>query len=120
MEFLLETDGNIFTNLRYTQLLIWGRINKCDRTRLDETKETLLVNNARHSFFSDCEVYLNNEQVRRANSFYAHQAFASAELSTTKGTKECQWYRYDVELNYITKSAFTDTVFQKNKDDFTF
>ena len=59
-----------------------------------------------------------------ANSFYAHQAFVSAEFSGTKGTKEslsqCQGYRYEIEPNDFTKRAFTDTVFQRDKDEFTF
>ena len=124
IEFQLETDRNIFTDLRSTRLFIRGRVIKGDRTRLDNAEETLLVNNALHSLFSNCEVYLNNEQVHSANSLYAHQAFVSAEFSGTKGTKEslsqCQGYRYEIEPNDFTKRAFTDTVFQKDKDEFTF
>ena len=120
----METDRNIFTDLRSTRLFIRGRVIKGDRTRLDNAEETLLVNNALHSLFSNCEVYLNNEQVHSANSLYAHQVFVSAEFSGTKGTKEslsqCQGYRYEIEPNNFTKRAFTDTVFQKDKDEFTF
>ena len=120
----METDRNIFTDLRSTRLFIRERVIKGDRTRLDNADETLLVNNALHSLFSNCEVYLNNEQFHSANSLYAHQAFVSAEFSGTKGTKEslsqCQGYRYEVEPNEFTKRPFTDVVFQKDKDEFTF
>ena len=41
-----------------------------------------------------------------------------------KGTKEslsqCQGYRYEIEPNDFTKRAFTDTVFKKDQDEFTF
>ena len=91
---------------------------------MDNAKETLLGNNALHSLFSNGKVYLNREQVHSANSLYAHQAFVSAEFSGTKGTKEslsqCQGYRYEIEPNDFTKRPFTDVVFQKDKDEFTF
>ena len=120
----METDRNIFNDLRSTPLFIRGRVIKGDRTRLDKAKETLLADNALHSLFSNCEVYLNNDEVHSANSLYAHQALVSAELSGTKGTKEslsqCQGYRYEIEPNDFTKRPFTDVVFQKAKDEFTF
>ena len=77
-----------------------------------------------HSLFSNCEVYLNNEQVHSVNSLYAHQASVYAEYSGTKGTKkslsQCQGYRYEIEPNDFTKRPFTDVVLQKDKDEFTF
>ena len=124
IEIQLETDCNIFTDLRSTQLFIRRTVIKGDQTRLDNAEETLLVNNALHSLFSNCEVYLNNEQVHSANSLYAHQVFVSAEFSGTKGTKEslseCQEYWYENESNDFTKRPFTNVVFQKDKDVLTF
>ena len=55
IEFQLETDRNIFTDLRSTRLFIRGRVIKGDRTRLDNAEETLLVNNALHSLFSNAK-----------------------------------------------------------------
>ena len=124
IRFQLETDRIIFTELRSTRLFSRGRVIKGDRTLLNNAEETLLIFNALHSLFSNCEVCLNNEQVHSANSLYAHQAYASAEFSGKKGTKEslsqCQVYRYEIEPNDFTKRAFTDTVFKKDTDEFTF
>ena len=120
----METDRNIFTDLRSTRLFIRGRVIKGNQTSLDNSEETLLVNNAPHSPFSISEVYLNNEQVHSADSLYAHQDFVSDEFSGTKGTKEslsqCQGYRYKIEPNNFTKIPFTDVVIQMDKDEFTF
>ena len=65
IEFQLETDRNIFADLRSTRLFIRGRVINWDGTRLDNAEETLLVNNALHSLFFNLEVCLNNEQVHR-------------------------------------------------------
>ena len=111
----METDRN---NLLTCDLLDYsseegGRVFKGDRTRLANSEETLLINNALHSLFSNCEVYLNNEQVHSASSLYVHQAFVSAEFSGTKGTKESLSQRhvgrYEIEPNDFTKREFTDT-----------
>ena len=124
IEFQLETDRNIFTDLRSTRLFIRRIIIKGDRTSLDNAEVTILVNNALHSLFSNCEVYPNNEQVHSANSLHAHQAFVSTKFSGTNGIKEslsqCQGYRCVIEPNYFTKRPFTDVVFQKDKDEFIF
>ena len=118
----LEIDRINFTDLRSTQIFIRGRVIKGDRTRVDDFKETLLVNNALHSLFSNCEIYLNNDQVHNANSLYAHHAFVAAEFSGTKGAKgsfsKCQGYQNEVELNDFRKRPYPDTVFQKEKDEF--
>ena len=110
--------------MRSTRLFIRGRVIKGGRTRLDNAEETLLVSNALHSLFSNCEVYLNNEQLHSANSLSAHQAFVSAVFSGTKRTEESlsqsQGYRYEIEPNDFTIRAFTDTVFRKDPDEFTF
>ena len=124
IKFQLETDGSLFTDLHSTRLFTRGRIIKGDQTRLDNAEETILVNNALHSFFINCEVYLNNEKVHCANSLYTHQAFVFAEFSGTNGTKEslshCQGYGYQVEPNDFTERPFTDTVLQKDKVTFNF
>ena len=124
MEFQLKIDRNTFADMRSSRLLIRGRAIKVDRTRLDKADETLLVNNALHSIFSYCEVYLNNEEVHSSNFLYAQQALVSAEFSGTKGTKatlsQCQGYRYKTDPNDFTKSPFEDVVFQKDKYEFTF
>ena len=64
--FRLEANCIIFTDLRSTRLFIRGRVFKVNRTRLDNAEETLLVNNALHSLLSNCEIYVNNEQVHNS------------------------------------------------------
>ena len=52
-EFQLETDRNIFTDLRSSRLFIRGRVIKGDRTCLDNAEGILLVNNALYLLFSN-------------------------------------------------------------------
>ena len=39
------------------------------------------VNNLLHSLISNCEVYLNNQQVYNSNSLIGHKAFISKEFN---------------------------------------
>ena len=83
--FQLGTDRNILTDLQSTQIFFRGRGVKGDRASLYNTEETLLVNNALHSLFCNCEVYLKNEKVHSANSPSTHQFLS---LQSFHGQKE--------------------------------
>ena len=119
IQFQLESNCIIFTDLRSTRLFIRGTVTKVNRTHLDNAEETLWVNNALHSLLSNCDIYVNNEQVQIPNSLYARQAFVSAENLGTKGTEERlshgQGYRYESEPIDFSKRPFTDVFFKKLK-----
>ena len=46
------------------------------------------VNNVLHSLFSNCEVYLNNQQVYNSNGLYGHKAFISNKFNASTRNNE--------------------------------
>ena len=54
------------------------------------------VNNLLHSLFSNCEVYLNNQQVYNSNGLYGHKALISNEFNAStmnnEGILACHGY----------------------------
>ena len=46
------------------------------------------VNNVLHSLFSNCEVYLNNQQVYNSNGLYGHKALISNEFIASSRNNE--------------------------------
>lgn len=113
LEFQLETDRNVLIDLQQIFLHLRVKVRKGDGA-LEAADDTYMVNNSMHSLFSNCEVYLNNEQVFTANGLYAHNAFISNEFLGTRGTKEsisiCQGYSYETD-----PTALTDPNIQKRK-----
>ena len=49
----------------------------------DDLQYLTHVNNLLHSFFSNCEVYLNNQQVYNSNGIYGHKALISNEFNAS-------------------------------------
>ena len=78
---------------------------------LENADEFMFSNKVLHSFFSNCEVYSNNEQVYIFNGLYPHKAQISIEFSGTRGLKDsfgiCQGYLYENIPNYFTSAPFT-------------
>ena len=62
IEFLLETDRNVFLDLQEVYLSLKLQLKNGMRN-LQPEDEACFVNNILHSLFSNCEVYFNNEQV---------------------------------------------------------
>ena len=60
------------------------------------------VNNLLHSLFSNCEVYLNNQQVYNSNGLYGHKALISNEFTAStrnnEGILACHGYEFEKEL----------------------
>ena len=58
------------------------------------------VNNILQSFFSNVEVYINNQQIYNSNGFYVHNTFISNNFkrgilkSDYKGFSHCEGYEY--------------------------
>ena len=109
LEFVLETDRNIFIDLTEMYLQLKVRVTSStgnlDPASADD--DVCLVNNGMHSLFSNCQVYFNSELVYSSNGLYAHKAFLSTEVSGTKGTKECissyHGYTYEFEPDDLTR-----------------
>ena len=70
------------------------------------------VNNLLHSLFSNCEVYLNNQQVYNSNVLYGHKAFISNEFNAStrnnEGILACHGYVFEKQLGDFDKSLFID------------
>ena len=70
------------------------------------------VNNILHSLFSNCEVYLNNQQVYNSNGLYGHNALISNEFNAStrknEGILACHGYEFEKEPSDYEKSPFID------------
>ena len=59
------------------------------------------VNNLLHSLFSNCEVYLNIQQVYNSNGLYGHKALISNEFNAStrnnEGILACHGYEFAKE-----------------------
>ena len=70
------------------------------------------VNNILHSLFSNCEVYLNNQQVYNSNGLYGHKALISNEFNAStrnnEGILACHGYEFEKEPSDYEKSPFID------------
>ena len=58
-------------------------------------------NNLLHSLFSNCEVYLNNQQVYNSNGLYGHKALISNEFNASTMNNEEFWLVMDTNLRKI-------------------
>lgn len=123
VDFVIETDRNVFVDLSETFLLLKIKLKK-DDAPIEAEDEVTLVNNTMHSMFSNCEVSFNNEQVYSSNSLYAHKAFISNEYSGTRGTKESisaiQGYSYENTPGDLTSKAFKDRKAAQGVEEITF
>ena len=70
------------------------------------------VNNILHSLFSNCEVYLNNQQVYNSKGLYGHKALISNEFNASTRNNEvilaCHGYEFEKEPSDYEKSPFID------------
>ena len=70
------------------------------------------VNIILHSLFSNCEVYLNNQQVYNSNGLYGHKALISNEFKAStrnnEGILACHGYEFEKEPRDYEKSPFID------------
>ena len=113
LEFQFESDGNMMIDLQETFLFLKVKLSKAN-VPWEPADDAMFFNITTHSVFSNCEVYLNNEQVCTSNGLYAHKAFISNDFSNTKGAKSsicaCQGYSYEKE-----PASFADELFLSRK-----
>ena len=132
IEFEFETDRSIYLDLRDIHLQIKVGLQKerlfdnflkkeergkpdMGMTFTDDCLQNLThVNNLLHSFFSNCEVYLNNQQVYNSNGLYGHKALISNEFNaSTKnnaGILACHGYDFEKVPSDYEISPFIDRV----------
>ena len=130
IEFEFETDRSIYLDMRDIHLQIKVGLQKGrlfdDFMKKDEhgkpdmgmsfTDDNLHylthVNNILHSLFSNCEVYLNNQQVYNSNGLYGHKALISNEFNASTrnndGILACHGYEFEKQPSDYEKSPFID------------
>lgn len=81
--------------------------------------EGCYVNNILHSVFSNCEVFLQGNQVSTANNLYHHKVLMETEVShpteCKKGLLFCQGYEYETDPSDIEDGS----AFEKRRDRLT-
>ena len=75
------------------------------------------VNNILHSFFSNVEVYINNQQIYSSNGLYAQKSYISnnfkGTISEYKGVLHCDGYHYEEFPDEIMESTLSDHFFTR-------
>ena len=70
------------------------------------------VNNILHSFFSNVEVYINNQQIHNSNGLYAHESYISNNfkeaISEYTGVLHCEEYDYKEFLNKVMEALLSE------------
>ena len=126
IEFEFQTDRNYYVDLRQSFLalkfkLVNGRgydtyeskgKNKehkyesvvftetgDDDSEEEEVARVTYVNNIMQSFFSNVEVYINNQQIYNSNGLYAHKSYISnnfkGAITEYNGVLHCEGYDYE-------------------------
>ena len=130
IEFEFETDRSIYRDMRDIHFQIKVGLQKGrlfdDFMKIDEhgkadmgmsfTDDDLHyrthVNNLLHSLFSNCEVYLNNQQVYNSNGIRGHKALISNKFNASSrkndGIMACNGFEFEKEPSDFEKSPFID------------
>ena len=78
-----------------------------------------LVNNFLHSFFSNVEVYISNQQFYNSNGLYEHKSYISKKfkgaISEHKGVLHYEGYDYEEFLDEIMKAPLWNFFFNREK-----
>ena len=133
IEFEIQTDRNYYVDLRQTYLdlklkFARGRdyetydtkkVKKDHKEEANAEEEETMeeeapvplvthVNNILHSFFSNVELYINNQQTCNSNGLYAHKSHISnnfeGAISDYKGVLHCEGYDYEEFPNEIMEA----------------
>ena len=78
----------------------------------DDLHYLIHVNTLLHSLFSNCEVYLNNQQVYNSKCLYGLNALISNEFNASTKSNEgilaCHGHEFEKEPSNFQKSPFID------------
>ena len=96
-----------------------------DEEEQEEVARVTYVNNILHSFFSNVEVYINNQQIYNSNGLYAHKSYISnnfkAAISEYKGVLHCEGYDFEQDpkdiSNPLPDPSFTRRMKQLSRPD---
>ena len=70
------------------------------------------VSNTWHSFFSNVEVYINNQQIYNSNGLYAHKSYISNKIkgaiSEYKGVLHCEGHDYEEFPDEIVEAPLSE------------
>ena len=141
IEFDFQTDRNYYVDLRQTYLalklkLVKGRgyeayntkevkkehkeEAKAEEEELAEEEPVPLVthvNNFLHSFFSNVEVYINNQQIYNSNGLYAHKSYISnnfkGAISEYKGVLYCEGYDDEEFPDEVMEAPLSEPFFSR-------
>ena len=130
IEIEFETDRSIYLDMRNIHLQIKVGLQKgrlfddfmkkevhgkpdMGMTSTDDDLQYLThVNNLLHSLFSNCEVYLNNQQVYNSNGLYGHKALISNEFNAStknnEGILARHGYEFEKDPSDYEKIPFID------------
>ena len=103
-----------------------GSVDKDDDSDFGYDNKSILtcVNNLLHSLFSNCEVYLNNQQVYNSNGLYAHKAFISNEFNSTMSSNDgilhCHGYEMEINPRDFEEDPFYERQVHLNSRPMTF
>ena len=140
-EFEFQTDRNLYVDLRQTYFLVKlklvrGRgyetynskeVKKEQKEKAKAKEEETVgeasallvthVNNILHSFFSNVEVYISNQQIYNSNGLYAHKFYLSNNFKEAffeyKGVLQCEGYVYEEFFNEIMEAPLSEPFFTR-------
>ena len=89
-----------------------GKPDMCMTFAVDDLHKLTHVKNLLHSLFSNCAVYLNNQQVYNSNGLYSHKALIFNKFNASTMNNErivaCHGYKFEKDPSYYEKSPFID------------
>jgi hypothetical protein len=124
LEERLSGERNVYVDMRNMYLSLQISVLAYDHAGDKTFKEitnpvddpAVLVNNALHSIFSNCEVSLQGEVIGTSNNLYGHKAFIETELSHPTECKDtwlkCQGYDYEKDPGASTDPALASRRFK--------
>ena len=85
----------------------------------EEVARITYVNNMLRSYFSNVEVYINNQQIYNSNGLYAHKSSVlnnfKAAISEYKGVLQCEGYDYEQDPEDIHNPLPDPFFFKENE-----
>jgi hypothetical protein len=84
IEFFVQSNDTQFIDLSETKLYLKAKIVTSDLKNLKEDVIVTFVNNALHSLFSQCSVYLNEVMITPSSNQYAYRSYIETLLGYNK------------------------------------
>ena len=85
----------------------------------EEVARVTYVNNIFHSFFSNVEVYINNQQIHNSNGIYAHKSYISnnfkGAITEYNGVWHCEVYDYEQDPEDISNPIHDSFFYNLNE-----